>query len=462
MSAAAADLAHAVPGELRALCQRIRKHGFAAWIVGGSVRDVMLGREVHDWDLATSATPQQIMKAFPRVVPTGIDHGTVTVLWQGASYEVTTLRGEGEYIDGRRPDRVFFVDSIEADLARRDFTINAIAYCPLEQRLIDPFGGEDDLHKQCIRAVGDAGQRFAEDGLRVLRAARFAATLNMQLDPATYKAIGTTLDTFAKVSCERVRDEWLKTMKATKPSRAFEIMRSTGMLAIICPELLRSVGCTQNHYHGYDVWHHTMHCLDAYESSPEDRLAALFHDIAKPHTRAWSAKTQDYTFYDHEKVGASMADQWLRQYRFANAQRERITSLVRHHLIAYSSEWSDAAVRRFIQRVGEGCLDAQLALAHADHSAKGPDEAADPQADHLRELRERIHQLKQAPCALRVSDLAISGRDLIDELKTKPGRHIGELLRTLLDEVIEEPAHNTRECLLAKAATLLPQEQRDA
>jgi tRNA nucleotidyltransferase (CCA-adding enzyme) len=258
----ASSLRAALPPALRALCARLRRSGHRAWIVGGCVRD-LLGHDLGvlpdasrapspgDWDVATDARPEQVAAIFPRVVPTGIAHGTVTVLIDDQSYEVTTLRGEGAYSDGRRPDSVHFVDDIDSDLARRDFTVNAIAYDPETDRVIDPFGGIIDLKNRKLRAVGDPSERFAEDGLRVLRAARFVATLEMDLDEATERAIEPSLASFRKVSAERIRDEWRKSMKAGRPSRAFEVMRKHGMLAVTVPELLESVGCEQNRFHAY-------------------------------------------------------------------------------------------------------------------------------------------------------------------------------------------------------------------
>jgi tRNA nucleotidyltransferase (CCA-adding enzyme) len=220
------------------------------------------------------------------VVPTGIQHGTVTVLLDGTGYEVTTLRGEGAYTDGRRPDSVTFVRSVHDDLARRDFTVNAIAYDPLQDELVDAFDGLGDLARGVIRAVGDATARFGEDGLRVLRAARFVATLEFALEPSTEAAIGANLETFRRVSAERVRDEWLKTMKARSPSRAFEVMRRTGILGVVCPELLETVGFALEPDREGDVWSHTMRALDATPTGdPVLRIAALLHDIAKPRTR---------------------------------------------------------------------------------------------------------------------------------------------------------------------------------
>jgi tRNA nucleotidyltransferase (CCA-adding enzyme) len=260
---------------------RLRSQNFEAYLVGGAVRDLLLGKQPKDFDVATDARPDDLLRAFPKAVPTGLQHGTVTVVEAGAHYEVTTLRGESAYSDGRHPDAVRFVDDITADLARRDFTVNALAVDPSTGAVIDPFGGKCDLQARVLRAVGAPRERFAEDGLRVLRAARFVATLEFELDPATAAAIAPTLDTFRKVSPERVRDEWLKTMKARSPSRAFEVMRTSGMLGVTCPELLESVGCTQNRHHAYDVWGHAMACLDAAPAAPVLRVAALLHDITE-------------------------------------------------------------------------------------------------------------------------------------------------------------------------------------
>src|ERR1700729_3716832 len=232
-----------VPADVFALCKRLRASGKRAWIVGGCVRDMLLGRaDANDWDICTDARPKELLSIFPRAIPTGIEHGTVTVVANKRHYEVTTPRGESAYSDGPRPDAVHFVDDITADLARRDFTVNAIAVDPGDGKLIDPFDGRKDLAARVLRAVGDPVLRFSEDGLRVLRAARFVATLEMELDPATERAIRPTLSTYRKVSAERVRDEWVKTMKARRPSRAFDVMRTTGILDITCPELLLGVG----------------------------------------------------------------------------------------------------------------------------------------------------------------------------------------------------------------------------
>jgi tRNA nucleotidyltransferase (CCA-adding enzyme) len=450
-------LRQSVPDDVRDICQRLREAGHRSWIVGGCVRDVLI-HEAHrppegDWDIATDARPERVQKLFRRVVPTGIKHGTVTVLRGDRSYEVTTLRGETTYSDGRRPDSVYFVDDITDDLARRDFTVNAIAFDPLEDRLIDPFDGIGDLERRVLRAVGEPAARFAEDGLRVLRAARFVATLELEIEPDTARAIEPSLASYRKVSPERIRDEWMKTMKARRPSRAFEVMREHGMLAVTAPELLESVGCEQNRYHAYDVWGHALACLDACPPQPVLRVAGLLHDVGKPRSRAFSDKTADYTFYEHERIGAEMADPLLARLRFSTEERERVVKLVRHHLICYEDSWSDSAVRRWVQRVTPELLEQLYELNRADVLGKGKQPEED--LERLAALQKRVAELLAAGAAMSVRDLAIGGRELMSELGMQPGPRIGSLLRELLEEVLERPELNQRERLLERARELL-------
>jgi len=454
------DLAD-VPRDVLDLCERLRSKGKRAWIVGGCVRDTLVGRAASDWDVATDALPKDLLSIFPRAIPTGIEHGTVTVVRDGRHYEVTTLRGEGTYSDGRRPDWVTFVDDIAADLARRDFTVNAIALDPRDGKLIDPFDGRGDLQRGLLRAVGDPRERFSEDGLRVLRAARFVATLELALDPATEQAIAPTLDTYRKVAAERVRDEWLKTMKARRPSLAFDVMRRTGILAVTCPELLEGVEMEQNKWHAYDVWRHGMECMDAClpgQTDPVLRIAAMLHDVGKPRSRAWSEKTQDWTFHDHDRIGAEIAVPIAERLRFSSEERERIVALVRFHLFHYSDDWTDAAVRRWIRRVGANRLGDLYRLNQADVRAKGRD--FEPDLAALNALEAHVSRVLAEGAALSTRDLEVNGHDLMRELGVKPGRIIGELLETLLDAVTSDPALNRRERLIEKARELLLEKAR--
>jgi tRNA nucleotidyltransferase (CCA-adding enzyme) len=454
------QLQASVPADVRELCQRLKEAGHRSWIVGGCVRDELLRQagepdEVArgDWDIATSARPEQVTKLFRRVIPTGIQHGTVTVLTSHGQYEVTTLRGETTYSDGRRPDAVYFVDDIKDDLARRDFTINAIAYDVLEDRLIDPFDGALDLAQRRLRAVGVARERFAEDGLRVLRGARFVASLELTLEEETARAIQPSLDSYRKVSAERIRDEWLKTMKAKRPSRAFDVMKEHGLLAITAPEMLESVGCEQNKYHAFDVWGHAMSCLDSAPRAPTLRVAALLHDVGKPRSRAFSEKTNDYTFYEHERIGAEMVEPLLSRLRFSNEERQHIVALVRHHLICYDSSWSDAAVRRWIRRVTPELVPDLYLLNEADVRGKGRDCSLDLEA--LAALKLHVARILAAGAAFSTKDLAIDGRVLIQELGLKPGPDLGRILKALLDEVVDDPSKNQRDVLLERARALM-------
>jgi tRNA nucleotidyltransferase (CCA-adding enzyme) len=442
-----------VPEEVRAICRRLKERGRKAYIVGGCVRDLLIGKEASDWDVTTDAKPPELVAIFPRVIPTGIQHGTVTVLMNGKPFEVTTFRGEGAYSDGRRPDTVEFVSDITADLARRDFTINAIALDPDDGHVVDPFDGRKDIERRVIRAVGTPIDRFREDGLRVLRAARFTATLEFDLDPTTEQAIAPSLDVYKKVSQERVRDEWVKAMKARVPSRAFDVMRTSGILGVSCPEMLEGVGMEQNKWHTYDVWRHGMECLDACAGDPILRIAAMLHDVGKPRSRAFSDKTHDWTFYDHDRIGAEIADPICQRLRFSNDERARIVHLVRNHLFHYTSEWTDATVRRFIQRVGKERLEDLWALNEADVRAKGKSEPPDLTA--LASLKDHTARVIAAGHALSTRDLAIDGHDVMKELGVAPGPAIGKLLKALLDEVVADPQKNTRETLLAIARTLV-------
>jgi tRNA nucleotidyltransferase (CCA-adding enzyme) len=448
-----ADLA-AVPADVLQLCEHLRSHGKRAWIVGGCVRDLLAGRTASDWDVATDARPDELLKIFPRAIPTGIEHGTVTVVrGAGHHYEVTTLRGEGAYSDGRRPDWVEFVDDITRDLARRDFTVNAIAIDPLDGHIIDPFDGRGDLARRVLRAVGDPQARFSEDGLRVLRAARFVATLELSLDPATEAAIGTTLDTYRKVAAERVRDEWMKTMKASRPSLAFDVMRRTGILAVTCPELGEGIGMEQNKWHAWDVWRHAVECMDACVGDPVLRIAALLHDVGKPRTRAWGDKTRDWTFYDHDRVGAEIAAPICERLRFSNDERARIVTLVRHHLFHYSDEWTDTAVRRWIRRVGPERVQDLYVLNEADVRAKGRD--FEPDLAALAGLKGHVARILAERPAMSTRDLEVNGHDLMRALELQPGPILGELLDALLDAVTNDPTLNQREALIARARDVL-------
>jgi tRNA nucleotidyltransferase (CCA-adding enzyme) len=450
----------AVPGDVVELCRKLRDAGFEAWVVGGAVRDLLRGAAAKDFDVATSAQPADVTRVFTRkrTIPTGEKHGTVTVLTERGGekehVEVTTYRGEGAYSDGRRPDAVVFVRTLDEDLKRRDFTMNAIAYDPLADTLADPYGGQRDLAARLIRAVGDPLERFLEDGLRAMRAVRFAAQLEFAIDAATERAIPEALEVFRKVSAERVRDELVKILAARRPSVGLELMRTTGLLAATIPELCEGVGVHQNRFHAHDVWQHTLAAVDATELAPAGsgppwlvRFAALLHDVAKPRTAAPKEDSpSENTFYRHETVGAEMADQICRRLKLANAERETIVNLVGNHMFWYTPEWTDGTVRRFISRVGVEHVEALFALRAGDVRARGRAEEPGVEID---ELRARVKDEIEKASALKITDLAVGGADVMEVLGCPPGPIIGDVLRALLERVLDDAALNQRDTLRA-------------
>ncbi len=446
------DVAHLidlVPEDVLGICRRLREHRRRGWIVGGCVRDLLRGQPAKDWDVATDALPDEVMRIFHKVIPTGLQHGTVTVVLRHAHYEVTTLRGEGAYSDGRRPDKVEFVEDIVADLARRDFTINAIALDPVDGHIIDPFDGRKDLAARVVRAVGDARERFFEDGLRILRGARFAATLECAIDPDTERAMSEerTHSTFRRVSAERVRDEWLKSMKARRPSIAFNVMRRTGILDITCPELAATIGCIQDERHAHDVWEHTMQSLDACDPDPILRVTALLHDIGKPRAIATNHEIA------HQRIGAELAEEITTRLRFSNDERAHITALIRQHVIRYADSWTDGDVRRWIRTVSVPLLKDLFRLAIADLHGKGVDVSAGIAG--LERLQARVDRLLASGVVLSPKDLVLRGGDLMKTLALPPGPLVGEVLQSLVEIVTDEPADNTRDKLLEHAQRLI-------
>lgn len=428
-----------LPDPVRTIARELERHGERAWLVGGCVRDSLLaqleGRSppgawvTKDWDLATSAEPERVMRIFHRVVPTGIEHGTVTVMIGRTGYEVTTLRADASYSDGRRPDRVAFVRSIEDDLARRDFTVNAIAVEPLTGAIIDPFGGVRDLERRLLRAVGEPARRFAEDGLRVLRAARFVASLGFELDPATEAAIRPSLDTYRKVSPERVREEWVKTLASPAPSRGFRIMAAQGLLSVTAPELERLVRAGTD---AAGAFRHTLGRVDRAPVVLEIRLAALFGDVE----RAAPGDTQ--AVYD-----------LLTRLRFSNAERKRVTDLLRHFPVDASAGESDVAMRRWLRRVGPDLYRDLCRLQRAELEAMEPPPSG--ALERLQALEQRAAAVLAAEPPLSLGQLALNGRTLMARLGVAPGPRIGEVLNELLALVVDDPSANREELLLERA-----------
>ncbi|HUX36317.1 MAG TPA: CCA tRNA nucleotidyltransferase [Rectinemataceae bacterium] len=431
-----------IPRELVDFARLFREAGHEAWFVGGAIRDELLGREASDFDVATDARPEAVMGLFRKVIPTGIKHGTVTVLWKGWSVETTTFRAEGGYSDGRHPDEVRFGVGIEEDLARRDFTINAMAWDPLSSRLADPFGGKVDLDARLIRAVGQATERFDEDGLRILRAIRFASQLDFSIEAATLGALAERRDRLASVSAERIRDEFSKMLLSRRPSVALRLMEEGGILGLVLPELAAARGVEQKGLHRFDVLDHLYLATDAVEGRLPLRLAALFHDLGKPGTKAIDADGE-VIFHRHEELSATMTEAIMRRLRYPNDLTDKVRHLVRQHMFHYEDNWSDAAVRRFLARVGEGSMEELLSLRIADGSAMSG-HPVDPRS--LDPLRRRLGKIIEAQEALAIKDLAVKGEDLA-AIGVPRGPIMGKMLNELLEAVIEDPSLNSKERL---------------
>jgi tRNA nucleotidyltransferase (CCA-adding enzyme) len=442
-----------IPADVIDVVRRLREGGHEAHLVGGGVRDLVLGRQPKDFDLATSARPEAIMDLFGQrfAIPTGLQHGTVTVLTgppgRGRPVEVTTFRGEGVYLDGRRPSSVEFGKTLPEDLSRRDFTMNAMAYDPGTGQLTDPWDGRGDLGRRLVRAVGEPRVRFQEDGLRPLRAVRQATQLGFDIDPPTMAAIPQTRGSFRKVSAERVRDELYKILISGAPARGFELLRESELLADAIPELLEGVGCAQNRFHRFDVWGHTMATLAAAPEEVVLRLGALLHDVGKPRARQPKPDAPgEYSFWKHEHVGAEMAVSIAQRLKLPNAERESVRLLVANHMFYYAPEWTDGTIRRFVRKVGVDELPALLALREADVSGRGFGE--DP-GKETRELRQRLATVASADAALKVTDLQIDGREVMRLLGVPGGRVVGKVLEGLLERVLDDPGLNTPEHLRA-------------
>jgi putative nucleotidyltransferase with HDIG domain len=402
-------------------------------------------RKVGDWDVTTDARPDDVVLLFERVIPTGIEHGTVTVLTGKSAIEVTTFRGESSYSDGRHPDRVEFLSSLQEDLKRRDFTINSIAYDFMRKRLIDPYKGQKDILRRQIRAVGNPLERFAEDGLRAMRAIRFASVLDFEIEKKTFAAINPSIDTFKKVAPERIRVELLKILESKNAHQGIELMRSSGLLAEVIPELLNTIDFSQNRFHRHDVYQHSIQCLKYAKGDGVFKLAVLLHDIGKPNTAGGSENER--TFYGHEKESARLADLIMARLRFSNQERQRVATIIENHMFHYQSEWTDGAVRRLIRRVGKENLNDMWEMRRAD--AWGRSLGLRSSLANLKALKSRVEKVVQEQGVYKVSDLAIGGKEVMKILNIKPSKKVGIALDALLEVVLDNPSLNNPDLLIA-------------
>lgn len=436
------DVRIQIPRQVEFIVNRLQKHGYEAFAVGGCVRDALLGREPNDWDITTSARPEQVKAIFKRTIDTGIQHGTVTVMEDHIGFEVTTYRIDGEYEDGRHPKQVQFTPDLREDLRRRDFTINAMAYSP-EAGVVDLFGGQEDMNNGIIRCVGSAEERFDEDALRIMRAVRFAAQLGFSIENKTFDAVKKLAPNLKKISAERIQVELSKLLLSPHPE-CFRQLYDTGITAVILPEFDAAMDCGQKSlYHCYSVGEHTLRVI---ENTPADlplRLAAVLHDLGKVSVKTTDADGWDH-FYGHPEISEKIARKVLKRLKYDNNTVDRTCKLVLYH--DYKLIPEEKAVRRAVSKIGADLFDDLLIFQRADAGAK-PAAVCEKVTAGLQEV-ETIWQgiLEREEC-ISLKTLAVTGKDLI-AAGMKPGRELGQVLNRLLEHVLDHPEDNSKERLL--------------
>ncbi len=439
-----------IPQEVKEIIKQLQKH-YEAYLVGGCVRDLILKKKPHDWDVTTNAKPEEIIAVFKNRAFLDNQFGTVTVLTKNEDpslkeIEITPYRIEGEYKDQRHPSSVAFTTSLQEDLSRRDFTINAMAlsFQNKEPVFIDPFQGKKDLQEKLIRAVGDPIQRFTEDALRLMRGVRLATTLDFQIEPQTEKAIQKKASLLANISQERIRDELMKIINSPRAMAGIEKLRKLSLLHYVVPELEEGYQVSQNKHHIYDVYEHSLRSLDyaaQQDFSPEVRLAALFHDIGKPRTK--EGEGSEATFYNHEIVGAKITRAIMARLKFPRKTIEKVVTLVRYHLFYYNvDEVGESSVRRLVRRVGFENMPELIQLRMADRIGSGVPKAKPYKLRHLEYMVEKISQ-----DPITVKTLKVSGKEVMAILKIQPGPKVGQILNILLDRVLTLPKDNKKSIL---------------
>lgn len=443
-----------IPAPILQVLEKLSEAGYEAYVVGGSVRDFLLGTEPKDWDVTTDAHPEQIQEVFPDSfyentfgtvgVKTGSEEEELEVV------EVTTYRTESAYSDKRHPDRVSFTTSLEKDLARRDFTMNAIAM-DKEGRLVDPFGGQEDIKKKMIRAVGEADERFAEDALRMMRAVRLAAVLGFSIEEKTRAAIEKNRASLAQIAKERIGDEMMKLFESDHAHHGIELMRETGLLGEVLPEVAAGIGVGQNKHHIYDVYEHNLYSLkwaDEQKYPVRVKIAALLHDVGKPQTKRGEGPGS--TFYGHEVVSGRIAKKVCERLCFPKKLCEEVALLVRSHMFYYDiGEVTERSVRRLVAKVGPERMDDLVKLRICDRMGSG---VPKPEPYRLRHFQFMVEKVQKDP--ITVGMLKVDGKDIMEALDLKPGPRVGHILAALFEEVLDEPEKNTKEQLLARAKEL--------
>lgn len=431
-----------IPQNVQFILDTLQARKHQAFVVGGCVRDSILGKVPGDWDIATDAVPDEIKRLFSKTIDTGIKHGTVTIILDGSSYEVTTYRVDGEYLDFRKPESVTFTTSIEEDLSRRDLTINAIAYNPTVG-IVDPFGGIADIEAGIIRTVGDPDKRFNEDALRMLRAVRFSAQLSFAIDKSTLNSIEKNCRLIENISGERIRDELTKILLSDNPF-CFSLLMDTKLIKYTLPEFEPCFLTVQNNpYHAYDVAMHTLHSVANIERNRVLRWVMLFHDMGKPGMKSTDEKGIDH-FYNHQQLSFKLSRAAMLRLRFDKKSMDRILLLVRCHDMQIKTEYK--SVRKAMFKVGEDVFEDLLKVIEADKKAQNP-KLLQERAVKFKRLWEIYRDIREKGQCTSIKSLAVNGDDLI-ALGIKPGKKIKELLNILLEKVIEEPQLNDKEALL--------------
>lgn len=442
-----------LPASVDAIIDSLQANGYEAYAVGGCVRDSILGRKPDDWDITTSATPWQVKEIFNRTVDTGLQHGTVTVLMGNYAHEVTTYRIDGDYEDGRHPKEVTFTASLEEDLKRRDFTINAMAYND-KSGLIDLYGGIEDLQRKCIRCVGNAEERFGEDALRILRALRFAAQLEFGIDQETYEAVSKLSPTLAKISAERIATELTKLLVSGRPEY-IQHAYDTGITKVILPEFDAIMETPQNNpHHCYNVGRHTIESL---KYTPEDkvlRLTMLLHDMGKPGCRITDEDGIDH-FKGHAMEGMELSREILQRLKFDNDTIYQVTNLVKWH--DCRMEPSLKNIRKILNKIGPNLFDKLLVVQYADTMAQSGF-CRKEKIQRITEVEACFKEIMESNQCISLKDLELTGQDLI-ALGLKPGPQIGQLLNQALDQVLEEPEKNERNYLLSFIDSIIKSEE---
>lgn len=451
-----------IPKEVKNIIEKLQKAGFEAYIVGGCVRDFLMEKEPNDWDVTTNAKPEEIQKVFP---DSFYENNFLTVTARTGSakipeIEITTYRLEAKYSDKRHPDHVKYAETLEDDLSRRDFTVNAMALgesslrgvkATKQSNLIDPFDGQKDIENKIIRAVGEPEKRFNEDALRMLRAVRFATTLGFTIEEKTASVIKKNSVWLEAISKERIRDEFVKIIMADNAAGGIELLRELGLLKYIVPELLDNVGVAQSKHHIYDCYQHAVKSLEYSAKKKFNfhvRMAALLHDIAKP--RVKTGEGESAIFYNHEIVGAKMVFQILNRLKFSKKDVEKITKLVRFHLFYYNvDEVGEASVRRLVKNVGPENMEELLQVRQADRIGSGVPKAEPYKLRHLKYLIEKV-----AKDPISAKMLKVNGENIMEILTEKPGPKIGQILDVLLGYVLDDPKKNTKEFLGTEVAKL--------